>query len=389
MKKIASFATLVLLVLALMSFSAKAQSASPFAGGLKTPVRLILTPGGNLLVAESGSGNMDGRISIIDPSGNRRTLVDGLPSAINLSGGEPAPSGPTALIMRGRNLYVLIGSGDVTVPGPAPGSALPNPQRSSDLFSSLLALRFGTGIDESAGDFAFTQSDYDSLSAGGRLRTRNNSDQRLVADVVANFRDYTEEPRPDVPGNVRESNPFGMDIRGNVIYVADASQNAVYRVDLDTHDVDVQATFAAKPNPLPFGPPFMEAVPTNARVFGKQLLVTYLTGFPFAPGSAEVRKLNLINNSQTTFIGGLTSATDVLPVKGPQGQDQFYTLEISTDLLANAPGRLQFFSSPTAAPVVVAGGLIGPIGMARDEQTNTIYITSIFTGTVLKVQGVQ
>jgi hypothetical protein len=284
---------------------------------------------------------------------------------------------------------VLFGSGDATMPGPAPGSAIPNPQRSSNLFSSVLALRFGMAIEDSAGDFAFTQNDYDNLSNGERLRTRNSSDQRLVADVVANFKDYTEEPRPDVPNNVRDANPFGMDIRGNVLYVADASQNAVYRVDLDTREFELQATFAAKPNPLPFGPPFMEAVPTNARVFGKQLLVPYLTGFPFAPGSAEVRKLNLVNNSQTTFIGGLTSATDVLPVKGPQGQDQFYTLEISTDLLANAPGRLQFFSSPDAAPVVVAGGLIGPIGMARDEQTNTIYITSIFTGTIVKVQGVQ
>jgi hypothetical protein len=50
---------------------------------------------------------------------------------------------------------------------------------------------------------------------------------------------------------------------------------------------------------------------------------------------------------------------------------------------------LQFFSSSTAAPVMVADGLTGPIGMARDEQTNTIYITSIFTGTIVKVQGVQ
>jgi hypothetical protein len=50
---------------------------------------------------------------------------------------------------------------------------------------------------------------------------------------------------------------------------------------------------------------------------------------------------------------------------------------------------LQFFSSSTAAPVVVAGGLISPISLARDEQTHIIYITSIFTGTILKVQGVQ
>lgn len=389
MKKTITLAAFVLLALATLSANALAQSASVFAGGLKAPNRMTFTPGGNLLVAENGTGQMDGRVSMIDRNGARRTLVDGLPSAINLAGGEPAPSGPTALVLRGNTLYVLIGSGNATLPGPAPGSELPNPARSSSLFSAVIALRFAPGIDNTGGDFAFTQSNYDNFAGGGRLKTSNANGERLVADVIANFRDYTEEPRPDVPGNVRASNPFGMDIRGNALYVADASQNAVYRVDLDTNDVEVMTRFAPKPNPLPFGPPVMEAVPTSARVFGKQLLVTYLTGFPFAPGSAEVRKVNLVNNSQTTFIGGLTSATDVLPVRGPHGEDQFYTLEISTNLTNNEPGRLQFFSSPTAAPVVVAGGLIGPIGMVRDEQTNTIYITSIFTGTILKVQGVQ
>jgi len=358
-----------------------------FAGGLKAPVRMILTPGGNLLVAESGTGHMDGRISIIDQSGSRRTLVDGLPSAINLAGGEPAPSGPAALALRGRTLYVVIGSGDATLPGPAPGSEVANPAPTSPLFSSVLALRFPASVDISGGDFAFTASSYANLANGGKLKTNNSNGERLVADVLVNFRDFADEPRPDLPNNVRASNTFGADIRGNGLYVADASENLVYRVDLDSGDSEVLARFAPKPNPLPFGPPIMEAVPNNVRVFGKQLLVTYLMGFPFAPGLAEVRKVNLANNSQSTFIGGLTSAIDVLPVKGAHGEDQFYTLEFSTDMLANAPGRLQFFSSPSATPVVVAGGLITPVSIARDEQTNTIYISSIFTGTIVKVAG--
>ena len=83
MKKLATLTVLTLMALILSGVSALAQSATVFAGGLKAPVRMILTPGGNLLVAESGTGHMDGRISIIDQSGSRRTLVDGLPSAIN------------------------------------------------------------------------------------------------------------------------------------------------------------------------------------------------------------------------------------------------------------------------------------------------------------------
>jgi hypothetical protein len=389
MKRIATITVLTFVALTLTTISAMAQAATVFAGGLKAPVRIIFTPGGNLLVAESGTGHMDGRISIIDKSGSRRTLVDGLPSAINLGGGEPAPSGPTALALRGRTLYVVIGSGDATLPGPAPGSEIPNPQPTSSLFSSVLALRFPASVDISGGDFVFTSSNYANVASGGKLKTSNSAGERLVADVLVNFRNYADEPRPDLVNNVRASNPFGADIRGNALYVADASQNLVFRVDLDTGDSEVLARFAPKPNPLPFGPPVMEAVPNNVRVFGKQLLVPFLIGFPFAGGSAEVRKVNLANNSQSTFIGGLTSAIDVLPVPGAPGQDQFYTLEFSTDMLANAPGRLQFFSSSSAAPVVVAAGLPTPISLARDEQSNTIYVSSIFTGNIFKVQGVQ
>jgi hypothetical protein len=202
---------------------------------------------------------------------------------------------------------------------------------------------------------------------------------------VIDFRNFEFEPRPDFLGNVRNSNPFAIAVKGNKLYVVNAGLNLVRDVDIATSDSRVVARFAPKPNPLPFGPPVVDAVPDNIRVFGNQLLVTLLTGFPFAPGIAEVRKINLANNSQTTFIGGLTSAIDVLAVSGPQGEDQFYTLEFSTDLLADAPGRLQFFSSANATPVVIAGNLISPTSMARDEQTGSLFVTEIFTGRVIKI----
>ena len=83
--------------------------------GLHLPLGTTLTNHGNLLVSESGTGAMDGRISIFDSSGNRRTLLDGLPSGINDVGD---PSGPAGIAIRGRNLYVAIGTGDVGRAGP-------------------------------------------------------------------------------------------------------------------------------------------------------------------------------------------------------------------------------------------------------------------------------
>jgi hypothetical protein len=369
-------------MLTLTGADALAQATSVFAAGLKSPTRIIITPHGNLLVSEIGTGQNDGRISIIDQSGNRRTLVDGLPSGLSAEG----PSGPTALALRGRTLYVTIGEGDSTRPGPAPGSQSPNLEPSSSLFSSVLAIRFDSSAENAGVDFTLTAADFAGLERGERLKAKNSEGRKLIVDVIANFRNFEDEPRPDFPGNVRASNPYGLAIDGDTLFITDAGLNLLREVDIATRESRVVTRFAPKPNPLPFGPPVAEAVPDSVRVFGKQLLVTLLTGFPFAPGLAEVRRINRANNSQTTFIGGLTSAIDVLPVRGLKGENQFYTLEISTNLLADAPGRLQFFSSANAAPVVIAGNLISPSSMTLDEGTGALFITEIFTGRVIKVE---
>lgn len=377
--RLATFAAL-----GLLASSASVMAQTVVTGGLKAPTKAILTKEGNLLVAETGTGANDGRISIIDQDGHRRTLIDGLPSGISLGGGEPAPSGPSALALRGRTLYVSIGEGDGVLPGPA-GTQVPNPNRSSRIFSSVLEIRLDSSPDSSAGDFALTSDDYDGLSEGINLKARNPSGQRVIVSVLANFRDFAPEPRPGFPNNVRNSNPFGLALHKNTLYVVNAGLNLVHEVDISTGEHRVLSRFAPIANPLPFGPPFMDPVPDSVRVFGKQLLVTFLVGFPFPPGFSEVRKINLANNSQTTFIGGLTSAIDVLPVRS-NGQDQFFTLEFSADMLANAPGRVKFFSSAGAAPVVIADGLISPTSLAFDEATGTLFITEIFTGLIKKVQ---
>src|SRR5688572_21992308 len=54
-------------------------AASVFASGLKSPTKLIVTPGHNVLVSETGDvlANFvkhEGRVSIVDPSGNVRAL---------------------------------------------------------------------------------------------------------------------------------------------------------------------------------------------------------------------------------------------------------------------------------------------------------------------------
>src|SRR5262252_845824 len=87
-----------------VSVSGQTISTSVVASGLKAPVKTIVTPKGNLLVAEAGNGPNTGRISIIDSSGNRRTLIDGLPSGLAPPNFDP--SGPSGLALRGRMLFI-------------------------------------------------------------------------------------------------------------------------------------------------------------------------------------------------------------------------------------------------------------------------------------------
>src|SRR6267154_3224729 len=114
-------AALLIVVGAALAPSTLAQTPCPdtgvLASGLLSPSKLIQTPLGNFLVSENGTGAPNtGRVSIVDRDGNRRTLLEGLPSAIDHTGGR---SGTSALCLRGRTLFVVNGLGNVTLPGPA------------------------------------------------------------------------------------------------------------------------------------------------------------------------------------------------------------------------------------------------------------------------------
>ena len=113
-----------------LAISSLAQAQDVVIAGLLRPAKLIQTPHGNLLVAEVGTVvNNSSRISIVDEHGIRRTLVDGLPSAINAVN---SPTGTSGLYLQGRTLYVTIGEGNATLPGPIPRTEIANPTPASD-----------------------------------------------------------------------------------------------------------------------------------------------------------------------------------------------------------------------------------------------------------------
>jgi len=378
-----SIALIVSLMLASIEASGQAASTTVFTSGLRAPIKAIFSAKGNLLVSEAGSGPNTGRISIIDSSGNRRTLIDGLPSGLAPPNFDP--SGPSGLAQRGRTLYVAIGAGDETLPGPVPGTEIPNPNPSSAFFSAVLSLKLSPLVEDTTQGFTMTSADQHGLQNNGFARLDDGAGNQLTIEVLINFRSFTFEPIPPFAGNVRASNIFGLAISGKKLYVVDASQNQIWEVDTNTGDSRVVFSFGRIPNPTPVGPPFIDAVPDSVRVVGKSLLVPYLTGFPFPQGSAGVRKIRLVNGANEPFISGLSSALDVLPVEGPNDQFQFFTLEFSTNQLMGAPGRPQRFDATGTSSTVLVSNLVTPTSLARDAVSGDLFVTEIATGRVIRV----
>jgi len=365
------------LTLLLTPLAGQAQQSSVYATGLTGPVKLILTPRGNLLVTERGTAANDGEISIVDRKGAVRSILTGLPSGIETTG---TPSGPQApALSECCVLHLSIGEGDMLrfSPNGAPAQ-VPNAMGSvSPIFSSVLRLVFSQPIDQVAEPFALARADHDLLADGRTVKLENAAGQNVWIRLVADFKDA----RPDSVTNVRGSNPFHMISRPNGgLLVVDSGQNSLLRLD-STGWPQVVVRFPPIANAPGVIPPFSDPVPTAVRHYeGSKYLVSLLTGVPFTPGAASLRLVDVAARTQTPFISGLTSVTDVLNIGG-----RIFVLEISENLSTGAPGRLLRFTDPAKPPVVVASGLIGPSGMVYDPERNAIFIAEIFTGRIIRV----
>ena len=267
-----------------------------------------MTAGGaSLLVTESGTNTPNsGRISLVNrTTGARRTLIDGLPSGITTSGGAPEVSGPSGIKLNGLKLYLSISAGDTSTQ--VTGGAIPNPAPSSPLLISILELTLPADYETLASGFTLSFADQTTLNGGAPVTLTNAEGKQLTVRLVVNLPNYVSDPRPALPENIRESNPYGIEISGGALYVVDASFNLLYRIQIASGAFEVFTTFAFKPNPTPVGPPVIEPVPDSIRLVGNNLYISFLTGFPFVQGLAEVRTVNLNTRQQAVFIPNLTS----------------------------------------------------------------------------------
>lgn len=378
-----SFLTLLAITIFMPVLSAKAQCPpNVLTSGLRTPLGITQSNQNNLIVSESGTSVLhSGRISIVEPDGARRTLLDGLPSGPNDIG---EPSGPAGVFMRGRTLYVAIGMGDTTLP-----SQFPNPNPSSPIFSSILAIHFSAGVEKKTSEgFSLPLSAQETLASGQKVTLSSAEGGKLTVELIANFPDSTIDPTR--PSGFRNSNPFDLVIVGDRIYVTDGGQNLVREVDIATGTFSTLATFPNVLNPLPIGPPSVEAVPTGIAYSDGKLLVTLFRGFPFPAGTSVVQQVDPQTGVHAPFISGLRTAIDVVPIK--EGSETHY-LVLQHSSAGGAPlppfvnaGLLLHFETPAGPPSVVSNCLTRPTSMVVDEKTGLTYVTEN-GGQIIKISG--
>ncbi len=378
--------TLVAATVLLAGAEARAQCpVTVVTSGLQIPLGITQSNQGNLIVSETGTLFPNtGRISIVDLNGNRRTLLDGLPSGIN---DVNEPSGPAGLFMRGRTLYVAIGVGDVGRAGPLPGTTVPNPNPpSSPIFSSVLAIHFSATVEKTTSGFALTLANQQALASGEKVALSNGGGDAITIKLVANFPDFTLNPLPFFADNIRLSNPFDLVVVDDQIYVTDGGQNSLRQVDIPTGAFSTLAGFPIIPNPLfnptppppSVGGPFVEAVPTGVRYSEGHLFVTLFRGFPFPPGTSVVEQVDPITGSHTSFITGLKTAIDVLPIsEGGDTDDLVLQHASGSGPFLTPPGLLLHFETPGGPPTIIANCLTRPTSMTLDEKTGTLYMTEL------------
>ena len=324
--------TLLFTIFSFCYISSQAQTV--IADSLRVPIGVEIDAQGRAWVVESGYGFNDGAVSLVQSNGDVWPVIVGLPSlfdTVNQEGVGPWHTLP----LPGNRLAVTEGAtGQVLIfdlNGFTPGLSAP-----LTMSNVLFALNIA--------EFAVGQG-------------------------------------------IMESDPYSMALdESSNLYVADAAANAIIKVT-PVGQMSIFATFPATPNPLPFGPPMVDAVPT--RIISKPgggFYVCQLTGFPFLDGAAQIFLVDA-SGAVSTYAWNLSTLTDMAldAVTGDLYALQFGHFELDPNLPPGfAPNSARVTRiKPNGAQEVVLENFGPSAGLTLDAQGN-LYTTHIATGEVLK-----
>jgi len=284
-KRTTLLALLSVLALALGSFAglAHAQSGGTIiATGFNGPQGVLIDQEGNVWVIDSGIGG-DTELQITDPES-----------------GQPitATLGDTARVVK------IAPDGTQTV-----AASLPSLLMGQETAGGARLSLFGGRLYATSGMWQASAGDTAAPNMAAIVRIEGG-----LATEVATTWPLERDTNPD--GYVLESHPYGLAAGPDgKLWVTDAGANDLLKVDPASGQVELVAVFDGIPgpmaNPARGGVQESDPVPTGiAFDQAGNAYVSFLSGAPFAPGSAKVAKVSG-DGTVSEYAAGLTSLTDL------------------------------------------------------------------------------
>ena len=315
-------------------------SVSTVASGLAGPMGIEADRFGNIWVTEGGTDipdvngnthNDNGKVIVITPNGKKFDAIVNLSSFANVHTGEH--QGTSHLLLDGKTLYIL------------------------------------------SGDYLY-HADLSHFKPGDKPMDATKLPFEDVAAVIGPINSPNNPTHDSHPYNLTKG-PDGD------LYITDAGANAIVHRK-SANNFTVLAEFPGIPNPLfpGLGGPMVQAVPTSIHFNGRDFLVTILTGFPFAPGLANVYKVSL-TGKVSVYQSGFTMLVD--QEDGSNNNRVFVQHAASFNPASGfAPNSGSVIWADGSKIMDLATGLNQPVGI-KQVNSHTWYVTCLGDGTVLKI----
>jgi hypothetical protein len=338
-------ASATLLVLDAAAEAAPTYKAKTLATGLESPRGVAIAPNGNLVLSEAGRGGngsclttatgnsvcygTSGALGLFNFSTNTYSrAITGLPSLARQDNYTDAT---------GLNKLTFNGSGHLMGVFGNEGGASPFTDSAGQLFGRTVSINLaGSSVAPLANITAFEVS--------------NNPHTTAV-----------------------DSNPWDLVVHGSDTYVTDAAGNSLVKAD-SANQVSLVHVFPNKNVNTPGFPAEVSAqtVPTGLTIGSDgALYIAQLSGFPFAPGSADVFRYDFVKNQFTTFASGFSNLVDI--AAGPD--NSLYLLQYRNDFWASSPTGGILRLGLNGSVETLFSGLTNPTALAVDAD-GTIYVTN-------------
>lgn len=306
-----------------------------FASGLISPTGIEIDNRGWIWVAEQGTGNDDGRVSVVTAKNEVIPFITGLPSGKNAT--EEVTGTNHVYFNNSGQLMIVQGEG-------------------TDTLSQSILIMDTTGF-----------------SAESPPRERSDIKE------IYHIGEY-------VLGELgfNESNPYSLTMgENNDLFIVDAAANSVIRRDMEDGSLSLFATFDDINNSTGIGSPMINVVPTGIVYKGENYLVSSFTGFPFPENAAKVYSLNS-EGETSVFQDNLTTIVDLTT----DMEDNLILLH-HADFKAPPP-----FTSNSGSVIrhngdnmsTLAEGINRPTGV-RITDKGEIFISTLVDGQVLLIDA--